>query len=114
MKVGRHTSRGSSGSTWRVGALAACIVLMAVALAGCGWVTFRYNPAHTGYNATEKTIGLGNVASLTRAVERDDRRRSELLPRVFNPTLFVGSTDGKLHVYDAAGATNCSRRPEDV
>ena len=65
MKVGRHTSRGSSGSTWRVGALAACIVLMAVALAGCGWVTFRYNPAHTGYNGTENTIGLGNVASLT-------------------------------------------------
>ena len=39
--------------------------ILTVVLSACDWPMYRYGPAHTGYNNTENTINVGNVANLT-------------------------------------------------
>ena len=47
-------------------AIAVLCSLAAADAFAADWMQFGYDPAHTGYNPAENTIGAGNVATLTR------------------------------------------------
>ena len=96
--------------TWPVrAALLAMVVLLA---AGCDWTMFGYGPAHTHYNPTEQTIGVGNVAKLTTAWTGGTGSLVQSSAAVANGVVYVGSFDAKLYAFDAAGSTGCSGTPK--
>ena len=90
-------------------ALLAMVVLLA---AGCDWTMFGYGPAHTHYNPTEQTIGVGNVAKLTTAWTGGTGSLVQSSAAVANGVVYVGSFDAKLYAFDAAGSTGCSGTPK--
>jgi outer membrane protein assembly factor BamB len=60
-------------------------------------------PEHSGYNAAESTIGVGDVGHL---VERWTALISgSSSPAVVNGVVYVGSADGNLYAFDATGNT---------
>jgi outer membrane protein assembly factor BamB len=91
--------------------LALLVVLVLVA-AGRDWTMFGYGPAHTHYNPTEKTIGVGNVAELTAAWTGATGGFVQSSAAVADGVVYVGSFDGKLYAFDAAGSTGCSGTPK--
>jgi outer membrane protein assembly factor BamB len=84
----------------------------ALVLAGCDWPMLGYNPAHTGYNNTETTIGAGNAATLTKKfVAPDAGVYDGSSPAVVGGVLYVDVGDG-LYAFDARGTTGCSAPPK--
>jgi outer membrane protein assembly factor BamB len=75
------------------------------------WPQYGFDPAHTGYNPQEDTIGVSNVSQLTpawRGVVRDGINGVS----VANGMAYVGADDGRIHVFDANGVTSCSGMPK--
>src|SRR6476620_8994478 len=72
--------------------------VVVVLFTGCQWQMCRDGLAHTGFNPTEATIDVGNVASLTAkyAVTTGDPIGYSS-PAVAYGTVYVGSQDGKLY-----------------
>ena len=89
------------------------IVLMVavLTLGACGWPQFHGDAAHTGYQRFESTIGVSNVSTLTEAWTAVTGGQQFSSPAVANGVAYVGSDDGKLYAFDAAGVTNCSGAP---
>lgn len=88
------------------------VVVLVLVAAGCDWTMFGDGPAHTNYDATEKTIGVGNVASLTTAWTGATGGFVQSSAAVVDGVAYVGSYDGKLYAFDAAGSTGCSGTPK--
>jgi outer membrane protein assembly factor BamB len=85
--------------------------ISALGLASCDWSQFRLVASHSGDNATETAIGVGNVSTLrvdyTAAVSATTSS-----PAVAAGVVYIGSVDKKLYAFDAAGNTNCSGSPK--
>jgi outer membrane protein assembly factor BamB len=79
--------------------------------AAAGWPQYGFDPAHTGYNPLEDSIGVSNVSQLTRAW-RGAVGAGVVGVSVANGVAYVGADDGRLYVFDAAGVTNCSGVPK--
>jgi outer membrane protein assembly factor BamB len=81
----------------------AVLAVGALVLSSCDWTQFRLGPEHSAYSTTESAIGVGNVGTL---VERWTATTGGLVhssPAVANGVVYVGSEDGKLYAFDAAG-----------
>src|SRR5262245_27755675 len=84
----------------------ALVVLAVLALGGCDWPTFRFTPAHTGYNPNESTIGTGNVALIrpTWNAPFGDGPHAQLgTAAVVGGLAYVGAGDGNLYVFTRRG-----------
>ncbi len=84
---------------------------LAFVAAGCDWPMFRYGPSHTGFNPLEQTINVANVPTLAPRFVASIRAGFSS-PSVANGVVYVGSDDGRLYAFDAAGTTNCSGSPK--
>ncbi|MDP1807650.1 MAG: PQQ-binding-like beta-propeller repeat protein, partial [Acidimicrobiales bacterium] len=93
-----------------IAAVVATIATGSVVLAA-DWPEFRFGPGNTGLNPAETAIGAGNVGSLATAWTAPTGNGVYSSPAVANGTVYVGSDDGKLYAFDAAGVTNCSAGP---
>ncbi len=77
------------------------------------WPQFGHDLAHSGYNADESTIGLGNLSDLGPAWTGTGAGFIGLSsPAVAGGVVYLGVADGNLYAFDAAGATNCSGTPK--
>jgi outer membrane protein assembly factor BamB len=90
----------------------AVLAIGALVLSSCDWPQFRLGPEHSGYNATESTIGVGNVGSLVEKWTATTGGAVYSSPAVVNGVLYVGSYDNKLYAFDANGKANCSGTPK--
>jgi outer membrane protein assembly factor BamB len=75
------------------------------------WPAFRFGPTHPGLNPAETAVSAGNVGSLATAWTGPTGNGVFSSPAVAGGIVYVGSDDGKLHAFDAAGVTNCSVGP---
>ena len=87
-------------------------VVAALLLSACDWTQFRYGPARTGFNPTETKISPANVGTLVEAWSAATGGVVSSSPAVAVGVAYVGSYDGKLYAFDAAGATGCSATPK--
>jgi outer membrane protein assembly factor BamB len=95
---------------WSLGLVA---VTMASPHAGRGdWPMIGYNAAHTSYNNTETTIGLGNVGGLHEVWTAATPDEIVAAPSIAGGVAFVGSRDNKLYAFSANGTTGCSGTPK--
>ena len=98
--------------TKRMGKLrATMVIVLALALSGC-WTQFRGGPTHTGFQPFEGSINVANVANLTEAWTGTTGGAIWSSPAVVGGVAYVGSDDGHLYAFDAAGVTNCSGTPK--
>jgi len=86
--------------------VAALLLLMA----SCDWPMFRYGPDHTG-SSPDTSISKAAVASLVPDWTATTGSVVRSSPAVANGVVYVGSGDGKLYAFDAAGSTNCTVTP---
>jgi outer membrane protein assembly factor BamB len=87
--------------------------VFALVFAGCNWSQFRYGSDHTGdNNVLESAISTSNVSSLVLRFTAATGGISMSSPAVVNGIAYIGSEDGKLYAFDAAGNTNCSGTPK--
>lgn len=93
------------------------VLVSAVLLAGCDWVMYRSNAAHTGESPGEKVIGVGNVATLSEAwTTNHDTVLDNVVgqdPVVAGGRLYVHTANGFLSAYDADGIDNCGGSPKE-
>jgi hypothetical protein len=93
------------------------VLVSAVLLAGCDWVMYRSNAAHTGESPGEKVIGVGNVATLSEAwTTNHDTTFDNVVgrdPVVAGGRLYVHTANGFLSAYDADGIDNCGGSPKE-
>jgi outer membrane protein assembly factor BamB len=75
------------------------------------WPAFRFDATHSGLNPAENAIAAGNVGALATAWTAPTGNGVFSSPAVANGRAYVGSDDGKLYAFDAAGATNCAAGP---
>jgi len=89
-------------------------VTMVLPLAGRGgnWPMIGYNAAHTSYNNTETTIGVGNVGGLHEVWTAATTNEIVSAPSIAGGVAYVGSRDNKLYAFSANGTTGCSGRPK--
>ena len=111
----RSRGRGTAGRAFPsfLVALAAVVTTIATAstVFAADWPEFRFGLANTGFNPAEAAISAGNVGSLATAWAAPTGNGIYSSPAVAGGTVYVGSDDGKLHAFDAAGVTNCSAAP---
>src|SRR5882724_539111 len=110
----RHSPAPTASPTRKRRHLIALVLVpvMALVLAGCdGWTMFRSGAAHTGFNTEETTINVDNVSTLTTRFTAGTGSFVESSPAVANGVVYVGSDDGLLYAFDAAGGTGCSGGP---
>ena len=110
-----HVGRGRGGRAISsllatLAAVVATIATGSVAFAA-DWPEFRFGPTHPGLNPAETAISAGNVGSLATAWTGATGNGVYSSPAVANGAVYVGSDDGKLYAFDAAGVTNCSAGP---
>ena len=86
--------------------------VLVVSTAACDWPMFGYGSSHTGFNNGENKINATNVASLTQRFRAPTGGFVESSPAVVKGVVYIGSFDGKLYAFDAAGNTNCSGTPK--
>jgi len=68
------------------------------------WPMFHVKGTHTGFNPMETTIDRNNVKFLALSwVGLAGDLVDSSSPAVVGTSVYVGSTDGKLYVFDAAG-----------
>jgi outer membrane protein assembly factor BamB len=87
------------------------VVGLVIALAGCDWPMFRFDPGHTGFNQSEILLDKSNVGSLHPVWFGMTGALVESSPAVANGVAYIGSEDHKLYAFDAAGTTGCSGTP---
>lgn len=90
----------------------AFVAAVTIVLSACDWATFRHDPAHTGYNASETAVGVANVSTLTQTWRATTGGSIVSSPAVVNGVVYVGSADGDLHAYSADGSANCAGSPK--
>ncbi|MCU1465415.1 MAG: sorting protein [Actinomycetia bacterium] len=81
------------------------VVVLTLALSACDWPMFRYGPARTGFNPSETRLGIGNVGQLREVWSADLGTGSvaqHASAAVVGRTVYMGGSDGLLHVLDAA------------
>ena len=88
------------------------VVGLVIALAGCDWPMFRFDPGRTGFNQSEILLGKSNVGSLHPIWFGLTGGLVQSSPAVANGVVYVGSEDNKLYAFDAAGTTGCSGTPK--
>src|SRR5687768_14069481 len=108
----RRGSAGSRSASFLV-MLAAVVTTMATGsvVLALDWPEFRFGPTNTGLNPAETAISAGNAGSLATAWTAPTGNSVYSSPAVANGTVYVGSDDGKLYAFDAAGVANCSPGP---
>ena len=89
-------------------ALVACAMVL---IAGCDWPVFRYGPARTGYNPTEREINVANVSGLTEEFTAAAGNSVLSSPAVANGIVYFTSEDTHLYAVDADGDSGCSGEP---
>src|SRR5262245_1805845 len=95
---------------FRAAVVGGVVLCMAIGLTGCDWATFRYDPGHSGYNSTERAIGVGNVAQLgVRFIGDGNYGTGPLV--VAKGIAYVGTGTNFLNAFSATGSTNCSGQP---
>src|SRR5215470_7348127 len=68
------------------------------------WPTFHFKPTHTGFNKLETTINATNVKSLSLAwAGIAGNTIDSSSPAIVGGSVYIGSTDGKLYVFNGAG-----------
>ena len=105
-----HTTRARKrgGRVVRPMALVACAMVL---IAGCDWPVFRYGPARTGYNPTEREINVANVSGLTEEFTAAAGNSVLSSPAVANGIVYFTSEDTHLYAVDADGDSGCSGEP---
>ena len=88
--------------------LVSVLVCLTVLPSGCDWAMFRDGTAHSGYNAGENAIGTTNVGHLSTVWTAATGGSVYSSPAVTNGIVYIGSDDGKVYAFDAAGSTACS------
>ena len=86
-------------------ALAALVGLTATAAAQtplANWAQFRNGPAHTGYNATERSLSARNVSRLRPAWTHRTAQPIWSSPAVVGTTLYIGSNDRRVYALRAS------------
>jgi outer membrane protein assembly factor BamB len=76
------------------------------------WSQRGFDPANTGFNPSENVVGLSNVAGLSVAWTDSIGDFGGTSSAEVNGVVYVGSNDGNLYAFDAAGVTNCSGTPK--
>ena len=102
----------STPSVLRASSAIAFVVALTVVLSACDWTTFRHDAAHTGNNASETAVGIGNVSTLTPIWSATTGGSVVSSPAVVDGVVYVGSADGRLHAYSADGTANCAGDPK--
>jgi len=102
----------STPSVLRASSAIAFVVALTVVLSACDWATFRHDAAHTGNNASETAVGVGNVSTLTPIWSATTGGSVVSSPAVVDGVAYVGSADGLLHAYSADGTANCAGDPK--
>jgi outer membrane protein assembly factor BamB len=87
-------------------------VISVLGLASCDWSQFRFIATHSGDNETESAISPSNVSSLVLRFTAATGGIGMSSPAVVNGVVYIGSEDGKLYAFDAAGNTSCSGVPK--
>ena len=80
------------------------LILPVIRSAATDWPMFHLNPRHVGFNRTETIITRQNVKFLRQkwvGIAGDIVDFSS--PAVVNGVVYLGSTDGKLYVFNASG-----------
>ena len=88
--------------------LAACVAALAVAnplsAAALDWPQFRFDDAHSGFNPFEQTLAPANVPRLQQAWAAQLGSLVDFSsPAVVGGIAYIGSDDGRLWAYPAAG-----------
>src|SRR3954462_15584939 len=95
------------------------VVTLGVLLAGCAvvpevdWPQFGQDAAHTNFNASEASIGLGNVATLASAWTAKATGLVSIQGQdvvVAGERVYVAVEDS-VEVYSRSGVTNCAGTP---
>jgi outer membrane protein assembly factor BamB len=82
-------------------------------LVRANWAKFHFDPANSGLNPYENVIGPANVSGLKTAWTWTQTVGSVYSsPAVANGVVYVGSTQGNLYAFSAAGTTGCSGTPK--
>jgi outer membrane protein assembly factor BamB len=82
-------------------------------LVRANWAKFHFDAANSGLNPYENVIGPANVSGLKTAWTWTQTVGSVgSSPAVANGVVYVGSTQGNLYAFSAAGATGCSGTPK--
>ena len=89
------------------------LAAIAITVAGAGaaaadWPEFRGDATNSGLNPNETVISAANVGSLTSVWTGTTGSVVQSSPAVANGSAYVGSDDGKLYAFDAAGLANCA------
>ncbi len=79
-------------------------------LTGC-WAGFRNDPARTGQQPFEFILSPTNVAELERVWAAPTGGAVSSSPAMVSGVVYVGSDDGQVRAFDAAGVTNCTGVP---
>lgn len=88
------------------------VVVLALATACNGWLSFRGDPGLSGFNPNESVLTPANIASLQEVFATAPATGGlEGGPVVANGVVYVTSTAGELLAYDARGSANCSGSP---
>jgi hypothetical protein len=85
-------------------------LVLVVCAGGCDWVMFGYGPDHSGWNASERAVSVGNVAQLTQRFVAPTGGHAGS-PVIANAVAYVSGGDGQLYAFDAAGRRGCSGTP---
>ncbi len=103
------SSRAIGGRKSRL-APAALVAVIAIALSACGgWTTFHRDNIHSGFDPLPD--GPANPAALSTAFTVQTGAPVFSSAAIANGVAYVGSEDGKVYAFDAAGITNCSGSP---
>ena len=108
MSLGRRTA---AIAAWMAVALSMPAPASASAGAPVDWTQFRFDRGHTGVNPFETTLSASTVPFLTPAWQAQlGRLVDSSSPAVVDGVVYIGSTDGTLWAYPAAGCgqTLCS------
>jgi outer membrane protein assembly factor BamB len=82
-------------------------------LVRANWAKFHFDPANSGLNPYENVISSANVSGLKTAWTWTQTVGSVgSSPAVANGVVYVGSTQGNLYAFSAAGTTGCSGTPK--
>src|SRR4051794_26632796 len=96
----------------RLGLTAVALVAV-MSLSGCDWSQLAYGPAHTGSSSdnsiTREHVQTGSVQLDWTATTGGVVAAS---PAVFAGVAYIGSKDGRLYAYDAAGSVGCAGTPK--
>ncbi len=90
-------------------ALFAVAAVFALALTACDWPTFHRDNVHSGF--VPFPDGPANPATLSPVFTVPTGSSVFSSAAIVNGVGYVGSDDGKLYAFDAAGVTNCGGSP---